>query len=414
MSTASATEIKMAKEWLALAKTNEESASKRLSKAKATKKQMMDTLNEDVDDAQKQFETSQRDIQLAKERLASAEAQNKIASKWLDEAKMQAAKMLETLSVDVDEAKEQLSSSQSEVKKATKSLKDAEKRGEVVTIDSDLDEEARGSARIKLEVKDEDTDNEDNNNVIKVKKEVKYEDTDTDDDDDDDNSSIRKNISVMASSDAWKVLEPQRTLPSQLISSEEALNILTNNYNIDNNNSFARYYCLPGVESRLGCDYFETPRDLRASLCAYGLPPVASGSKLSNDSERKLEAWVRCANIESLCFSSEKSSLVPIKQTATPNVPEFEKVLFNKAKKVLKAFGYTISANTHTFLLPGTTTMHNSKLGHDQFDQVIDLINHIARFGLDTSHKSTDCQISDEEKTKFEIFCASVATFDVR
>ena len=211
-------------------------------------------------------------------------------------------------------------------------------------------------------------------------------------------------------------VEPQRTLPSQLISSEEALNILTNNYNIDNDNSFARYYCLPGVEStddgdsRLGCDYFETLQDLRASLCAYGLPPVASGSKLSNDSERKLEAWVRCANIESLSFSS---NLVPIERTATPNVPEFEKVLFKEAKKILKAFGYTISANTHTFLLPGTT-MHNSKLGHDQFDQVIDLINHIARFGLDTSHKSIDCQISDEEKTKFEVFCASVATFDVR
>lgn len=214
-------------------------------------------------------------------------------------------------------------------------------------------------------------------------------------------------------------VETQRTLPSQLISSEEALKILTNNYNIDNNNSFARYYCLPGVEStddgdsRLGCDYFETLQDLRASLCAYGLPPVASGSKLSNDSERKLEAWVRCANIDSLCFSSEKSSLVPIELTAAPNVPEFEKVLFKEAKKVLKAFGYTVSANSHTFLLPGTT-MHNSKLGHDRFDQVIDLINHIARFGLDTSHKSIDCQISDEEKTKFEVFCASVATFDVR
>jgi len=174
----SVSEIKLAKERLALAKANEESASKRLSKSKATKKQVMETLTEDVDDAQKQFETSQRDIQLAKERLASAEAQNKIVFKWLDKVKKQAAKMSEALSVDVDDAQEHYESSKSEVDKATACLKAAENSREVITIDSDSDEEQGNSKKktpckdkvVKKEVKDEDTGTVDEEQVSKKMK----------------------------------------------------------------------------------------------------------------------------------------------------------------------------------------------------------------------------------------------------
>ena len=57
--------------------------------------------------------------------------------------------------------------------------------------------------------------------------------------------------------------------------------------------------------------------------------------------------------------------------------------------------------------------MHNSKLGRDRFDKTIDLINHIARFGLDTNIDS-NMDISEEDKLNLEIFVAKVATFDLR
>lgn len=63
----------------------------------------------------------------------------------------QAAKMLETLSADVDDAQEQFVLSQSEVKKAVKCLKAAEKKREVVTIDSDSDDEdEEGNSKKKI------------------------------------------------------------------------------------------------------------------------------------------------------------------------------------------------------------------------------------------------------------------------
>ena len=123
---ASASEINLAKERLALAKAQGETASTRLTKAKATMKRMMDTLTEDVDDAQKQFEKSQREIE-----------------------------------------------------RAVACLESVENRREVINIDSDSDdEEGSIKKKIKQEVKDEDTDSEDNQ---VVKKEVKDEDTDNED-----------------------------------------------------------------------------------------------------------------------------------------------------------------------------------------------------------------------------------------
>ena len=119
---ASASEIKLAlKERLALANSQGESASKRLAKAKATMKRMMETLTEDVDDAQKQFDTSQ-----------------------------------------------------SEIKKAADALKAAEERHEIVTIDSDSeDEEENSKKKMKVSMEeeaseDEDMGDEENNNNNQV------------------------------------------------------------------------------------------------------------------------------------------------------------------------------------------------------------------------------------------------------
>ena len=205
-------------------------------------------------------------------------------------------------------------------------------------------------------------------------------------------------------------LELHRELPNQLMSSQKALEMLIDNYNI---NVIKDHYYLPNANGSLaeddedyvlGVDYFSTIQDMRENLCAFGLPPIAKGSKLSETSEEDLDAWVRCANIRPLISMNESVS-----------VPEVVELKPNDARKVLKALGYTLSDNTHTYLLPGTT-MHQSRLGQDQFDTVIDLINHIARFGLDDTQKpdDSDTQISEEDRVNFEIFVASVATFDVR
>lgn len=205
-------------------------------------------------------------------------------------------------------------------------------------------------------------------------------------------------------------LELHRELPNQLMSSQKALEMLMDNYNI---NVIKEHYYLPNANGSLaeddgdyvlGVDYFSTIQDMRENLCAFGLPPIAKGSKLSETSEGDLDAWVRCANIGPF-RSSDQSVSVPAVVELKPK----------DARKVLKALGYTLSDNTHTYLLPGTT-MHQSRLGHDQFDTVIDLINHIARFGLDDTQKpdDSDIQISEEDRVNLEIFVASVATFDVR
>jgi hypothetical protein len=198
-------------------------------------------------------------------------------------------------------------------------------------------------------------------------------------------------------------LECQREFPNHLLGSQEALKLLTGNYNISEAKS---YYCLPGIslsegeESMLGRDYFETIQDMRESLCAYGLPPIAKNSKLSVSRKKELEAWVRCANISAL---SSNDSIA---------VPELVELIPKNAMKVLRAFGYTLSNKAHTYVLPGKS-MHNSKLGLDRFEKTIDLINHIARFGLDTNIDS-NMDISEEDKLNLEIFVAKVATFDLR
>lgn len=204
-------------------------------------------------------------------------------------------------------------------------------------------------------------------------------------------------------------LKLHRELPKQIMSSQKALEMLKDNYNIS---VIKDHYYLPkngGLAEDdghcvLGVDYFSTIQEMRENLCAFGLPSIAKGSKLSETSERELDAWIRCANIRLLRSSDESVS-----------VPQFVKLMPKVARKVLKSLGYTLSDNTHTYLLPGTT-MHQSRLGQDQFDTVIDLINYIARFGLDDTQKpdDSDIQISEEDIVNFEIFVASVATFDVR
>ena len=109
-----------------------------------------------------------REIQLAKERLASAKARVESASK-----NFVAAKETEKIAKKgVNTAQLELSSSQSELKKATESLKAAEERYEVVTIDSDDEEEGNSKKKMKAstktEARGEDTNEEENISQIVV------------------------------------------------------------------------------------------------------------------------------------------------------------------------------------------------------------------------------------------------------
>lgn len=206
-------------------------------------------------------------------------------------------------------------------------------------------------------------------------------------------------------------LKSQRNLPEQLMSSKDALEMLVDSYNFGVvERDGVEYYCLPEVNlneqgedeedesNMLGCDYFESLQEMRENLCAFGLPPVAKGSKLSEVKVGELEAWIRCANITAL-------------HDASATVPDFADMRPRETRKLLKSLGYTFSDNVGMYVLPGMP-IHDSKPGQDRFDKFGDLINHIARFGLETDMED-EVDVSDEERLKLEAFFVQAATFDV-
>jgi len=107
-------------------------------------------------------------------------------------------------------------------------------------------------------------------------------------------------------------LEEQRSFPQQLMKSENARSMLIDNYNFSMlERDGEEYYCLPNValtegeNSMLGRDYFETLQDMRENLCAFGLPPIAKGSKLTDTNVEDLDLWIRFANTEALCDNDD-------------------------------------------------------------------------------------------------------------
>ena len=199
----------------------------------------------------------------------------------------------------------------------------------------------------------------------------------------------------------------QRTFPSQLMSSDEALSTLVDNYNFRIlERDGEEYFCLPNVgliedeDSLLGRDYFETTLDMRENLCAFGLPSMLKGSKLSEAQIQGLESWVRCANIAGHCEE-------PVA------IPECVDMKPSTARSILKQLGYTFSSNVDSVVLPGVS-FHDSTQGIDRFDKLMDLFNHIARFGLAASKPGDDFSESEkEQRLQLEVFIASTATFDV-
>ena len=188
-----------------------------------------------------------------------------------------------------------------------------------------------------------------------------------------------------------------------------ALETLVDCYNIHVLNRDGNdYYCMPNVRSTegedsiLGRDYFESIQCMRQNLCAYGFPPLAKGSKMHAAKLQELESWVRLANVSAL------------RDQQTVDVPQDHDVRPKDARKILKSLRYAFSDNTQIYLLPGTSA-HKSRLGHDRFNTFIDLVNHVARFGLDDSEvlDARDLPFSEKERLELDVFIAAVATFDV-
>ena len=193
-------------------------------------------------------------------------------------------------------------------------------------------------------------------------------------------------------------LRKQRALPIQLISSQEALSTLVEYYNIKFiQRDGVEQLCLPLTE---GDCYFEHLQVLRENLCAFGLPPMVKGAATNDEKERveKLEYWIRCANITGL---REPGAVVPQEVDMKPKV----------ARKILRGLGYTVSSSS-LYMLPG-----KSRIDYDHFGNLLDLFNHIAKFGL------VDCRqymsgnpkysFSDDDMLKFQILVVSGATYDV-
>ena len=195
-------------------------------------------------------------------------------------------------------------------------------------------------------------------------------------------------------------LRKQRTLPIQLISSQTALSTLVSCYNIKIiQRDGIEQFCLPLTE---GDCYFETLQALRENLCAFGLPPMVKGATTTDETAlESLDYWIRCANITGL---REPGAVVPQDVYMQPKV----------ARKILKGLGYTVSS---LYMLPGTLS-HESKLGHDHFDKLLDLFNHIAKFGLADNRRydmsgNPKYAFTDDDMLKFEVLVVSGATNDV-
>ena len=207
-------------------------------------------------------------------------------------------------------------------------------------------------------------------------------------------------------------LQTRRQMDLPQIDSKKAFQLLTENYNFseltcyDPGHYGSSFFCFPEVEPtekfKVGVDFFESLQDLREYLCAYGLPQQrAKRTRISENNMVELEQWIRSAHINEP-FGED----VSIGEYFTTSVEMKPK----EVKHILKRLGYRFSKHFEFYLLPDTSC-HKSEVGRDRFGQLIDLFNHIARFGL--SSNGEGAAISVAELQRVQLFIASIATNDV-
>eukprot|EP00985_Skeletonema_marinoi_P034878 scaffold45089_cov139-Skeletonema_marinoi.AAC.2 len=200
-------------------------------------------------------------------------------------------------------------------------------------------------------------------------------------------------------------LETQRQMDLSQIDSEKSYKLLAENYNFCESTSYdpayygSSFFCFPNAapteKYKLGVDFFESLQDMREYLCAYGLPSRAKHTKISDDDMAELEQWIRSAHTKE-----------PYDEYATTS----DRMKPKEVKNILKGLGYQFSKRFEFYLLPDTSC-HKSQVGRDRFEELIDLFNHIARFGLSSSGEGGVVSIAELQRV--QLFIASIATNDL-
>jgi hypothetical protein len=197
----------------------------------------------------------------------------------------------------------------------------------------------------------------------------------------------------------FAALERQRELPSSLISSQEATDLLQKHYGIShvaNSEGLTYFFTDPLTKEELK---FPNVQSLRENLCAYGLP--STSSDISGDDFFDLESWVRCAHMIGL-------------RGENACIPDYSGVDYKKAKAAIKALGYKTSKNSSTYVLPDADFIHYTP-GQDGWNNLLEFFNHIARFGLAGLCKNDKkSALPQEETTQFLIFIVIHSTSDIR
>ena len=192
------------------------------------------------------------------------------------------------------------------------------------------------------------------------------------------------------------MLQKQRDLPLNIISSDDAVGLLQKYYGISHvAKSESSFYCFTDSHSNQEVRFCQI-QELRENLCAFGLPSVAGGSKIGKDEQLNLELWVRFAHLKE-----------PHNKPA--EVSSFDDLNYHEAKALIKKSGYKISKDMSLYVLPGAD-FHNPTPGKDGWDNLLDFFNHIARFGISESY----CMNANNEVSRLMTFIIIITTFDVR
>lgn len=195
----------------------------------------------------------------------------------------------------------------------------------------------------------------------------------------------------------FKKLQKQRDLPINIISSRDAIDLLQKHYDISHiENPESSLYCFTDTHSNQEVQFYHV-QELRENLCAFGLPSIVEGSKISKKQQLDLEFWVRFAHMEQ-------------RHDEPTEVAALDQLNYQEAKALIKKLGYKISKDMSIYVLPGAD-FHNPIHGKDGWDNLLDFFNHIARFGLLESSTSS---VSNEEILRLKMFITCVTTFDIR
>jgi hypothetical protein len=150
-------------------------------------------------------------------------------------------------------------------------------------------------------------------------------------------------------------------------------------------------YCRPGMDpsknkkAKICCDYFESEKEFRDDLCAYGVD--CDTTKWSEDEKALVEKWVRYAIVR----SEELKDLMP----------ESSPMSSGQAFKLLSSVGFNFNKVLMYNTLPGVDRVSIAP-GMNAFATEKELLNFLARFGLPCNCEWN--KIGVEDRLRLELF----------